>query len=96
MLRKYAYHKNVTRIYVQFYDENQRPLCGSDNYIRCDARKAVNTLVEEFRQKAKRQVEAHNRDPKLYCSNKWHYMQVFRGACPSRASKLTDIIPVFV
>lgn len=95
MLRKYAYRQHKIYLYIQFYDENMQELCGTDNYLRVDGRMTKDRIFEEFRAKAKRQKAAYERDPKLYTMNKWYYMQLFRGACPSRASKITEIVPVF-
>lgn len=81
--------------YAQFYDENKRELCGSENFIRCDGRKSIETLVSEFRHKALSQIKAHERDPKLYCANFWHYVQIKRGQYPSRASNISEIMPLF-
>lgn len=82
-------------IYAQFYDETKQQLLGTDNFIRCDARMKPETIIEHFRHKAEHQIAAYNKDPKHYCRNRWHHVQLFKGFCPSRVSKVTDIISIF-
>jgi hypothetical protein len=77
------------------YDENKRLLLGSDHFIRCDARMAVDTIQELITNKAISQMKAYNKEPKKYVSNKWYYMQLFKGESPGTCKELTNIIYLF-
>lgn len=95
MFRKYPRRDRKAHVYIQFFDENKLELCGSEHNIRCDARKSKDTIFAEFRAKAYRQAEAHKSNPKHYCMNKWHYMQLTTGYCPSRSKNISEIVPIF-
>lgn len=95
MFRKYLRRHRERYTYIQFFDENKQELCGSEHFIRCDGRKSQETIFAEFRAKAFRQAEAYKSNPKTYCMNKWHYMQLRTGYCPTRSSKISEIVPIF-